>query len=375
MNTRIDSERAVRPIKVLVVDDSALVRKLLTEILDMDPEVEVVGTAMDPFIAREKIKKLRPDVLTLDVEMPKMDGLTFLANLMRLHPIPVVMVSYLTDKGADTTLQALELGAVDFVAKPKVDLAHTLAQYREELICKLKAAAGAKLHTLTRNQINGRRRPRKKIDADAIINKRTDHNQFVNTDSIIAIGASTGGTEAIKEILMMMPADAPAMVITQHIPKLFSARFAKRMDSISAMTVCEAQHGQHILTGHVYVAPGDKHLLIERKGSNYYCKLDDGPAVNRHRPAVDVLFRSVAQSAGANAVGVLLTGMGDDGAKGLKEIQDTGAATIVQDEATSVVWGMPGTAVSLGAADNVLPLEKISDTLIALTHAGTKFGT
>jgi len=280
------------------------------------------------------------------------------------------MVSCLTEKGADTTLRALELGAVDFVAKPKVDLACNLEQYGEELIGKLKTAAGAKIYALAGSKMKCRKRLQKKFDADVIINKKTRSKRFISTDSIIAIGASTGGTEAIKEILMTMPVDAPAMVITQHIPEIFSARFAQRMDHVSAMNVCEAQQGQQILPGHAYIAPGDRHLLIVRDGSSYYCELNDGPAVNRHKPAVDVLFRSAAQNAGANAVGVLLTGMGDDGAKGLKEMQDSGAMTIAQDEATSVVWGMPGAAVKLGAADHVLPLDMVSGALIALTSAG-----
>lgn len=375
MTTRIDNDKVIKPIKVLVVDDSALVRKLLTSILNKDPGIEVVGTAMDPYVAREKIKKLKPDVLTLDVEMPRMDGITFLSNLMRLHPLPVVMVSCLTEEGADTTLDALEFGAVDFLAKPKVDLKSNLEKYGEELISKLKTAAGVKIFALTKSPFKSRKRLQEKFETDVIIKKQTRRSRLINTDSIIAVGASTGGTEAIKEMLMAMTVHTPAIVITQHIPEIFSARFAKRMNHISAMTVCEAQHGQQIMPGHAYVAPGDRHLLIARNGSGYHCELNDGPAVNRHKPAVDVLFRSAAQNAGANAVGVLLTGMGDDGAKGLKEMQDSGAVTIAQDEATSMVWGMPGAAVKLGAADHVLPLDMISGALMALTHVGKKYGT
>ena len=282
-------------IKVLVVDDSALVRKLLTEILQTDPDIEVVGTATDPYAAREKIKELKPDVLTLDVEMPKMDGITFLGNLMRLHPMPVVMVSSLTEKGADTTLRALELGAVDFVSKPKIDLAHSLDQYGEEIISKLKVAAKSKVRTLTNKPLQEASSVGEKLTADAILGKKKSKKHFTTTDSIIVIGASTGGTEAIKDVLMTLPASTPGVLITQHIPAAFSAPFAKRMNGICAMNVCEAEDGQQVLPGHVYIAPGDKHLLLTRDGARYHCKLSDGPEVNRHKPAVDVLFRSAAQ--------------------------------------------------------------------------------
>jgi two-component system chemotaxis response regulator CheB len=365
----------MKPITVLIIDDSALVRKMLTEILQTDPGIEVVGTAVDPYDAREKIKKLNPDVLTLDVEMPKMDGVTFLDNLMRLHPMPVVMVSSLTEKGADVTLRALELGAVDFVNKPKIDIAHSLDQYTDEIISKLKNAAGSKVTALTRRTHKNRPSVDKKLSADAIIGKQRNSNHFTTTESIIAIGASTGGTEAIKDVLMALPANTAGTVITQHIPAAFSAKFAERMDGICEMKVCEAFDGQNILPGHVYIAPGDQHLMIKRSGARYHCKLSNGPAVNRHKPSVDVLFRSAAQNAGANAIGVLLTGMGDDGAKGLKELQEVGAMTIAQDEVTSVVWGMPGAAVKLGAADQILPLYGIADALLAHKQVGKKYGT
>jgi len=362
-----------KPIRVLVVDDSALVRKLLTEILETDPAIEVVGTATDPYVAREKIKKLNPDVLTLDVEMPKMDGITFLGNLMRLRPMPVVMVSSLTEKGAEVTLRALELGAIDFVSKPKVDLAHSLHEYGEEIICKLKTAANARVSA--RVQPVFAKAIEEKLSADAVIDKAMKTGHFTTTDTIIAIGASTGGTEAIKDVLRLLPANAPGTVITQHIPAAFSAPFAQRVNSVSAMTVCEAQDGQQILPGYAYIAPGDRHLLVVRDGARYHCKLSDGPLVNRHKPAVDVLFRSVAQNAGSNATGVLLTGMGDDGALGMKEIQEAGAPTIAQDEESSVVWGMPGAAVKLDAADKVLPLEKIAAAIMASLQADRKYGT
>ncbi len=355
-------------IKVLIVDDSALVRKLLTEMLSKDRGLEVVGAASDPYAAREKIKQLNPDVITLDVEMPRMDGLTFLENLMRLRPMPVVMVSSLTQQGADVTLRALELGAIDFVAKPRVDVAGSLVEYADELIEKIKVAAGARVSTRGSNrtatmQVEARR------TADAVIPATSSARVLRTTERIIAIGASTGGTEAIRELLGALPADAPAVVISQHIPAAFSKPFAERMNRCSAMSVCEAQDGQYILPGHVYIAPGDRHLLVERDGARYRCRLNDGPPVNRHRPSVDVMFRSVAQKVGPNATGVILTGMGDDGARGLKEMLEAGAMTIAQDEASSVVWGMPGTAVKIGAAQHVLPLHRIADAVLAVPDA------
>jgi len=361
----------VNPIRVLIVDDSALVRKLLTELLETDPAIEVCGTAADPYAARKKIKDLKPDVLTLDVEMPKMDGITFLRNLMRLHPMPVIMISTLTEKGADIALEALELGAVDFISKPKLDIAHRLEDYRDEIITKLKTAAGARITAITDRQIS-HLNIEKKHSADAILGKTAANKHFKTTDSLIVIGASTGGTEAIKEVLMQLPVTAPGVVITQHIPEAFSAPFAMRMDSISAMTVCEAKDGQQILPGHAYIAPGNRHLLIVRNGARYHCKLDDGPPVNRHIPSVDVLFRSAAQSAGPNAISVILTGMGNDGAAGMKEMQETGAHTIAQDEKTSVVWGMPGAAVELGGVDTVLPLNRIPGKILTLLQGSSR---
>ena len=348
--------------KVLVIDDSALIRQLLSEILSSDPNIEVVGAAPDPLIAREKIKLLNPDVLTLDVEMPKMDGIAFLKNLMRLRPMPVVMVSSLTEQGADVTLEALEVGAVDFLTKPKIDLSHSLQSYSEEIIAKVKAAAGARVRAYNDASSPGNVPP--KLSADVVLAKKNAMTHLRTTDRIIAVGASTGGTEAIKEILMRMPAESPGMMITQHIPQEFSKPFANRMNSVSAMTVCEAQDGQQIVTGHAYIAPGGRHLYVERSGARYLCRLSDGLPVNRHRPSVDVLFRSVAQNVGFNSIGVILTGMGDDGAGGLKEMQEAGAQTIAQDEKTSVVWGMPGEAVKRGAADKILPLERIADALM-----------
>lgn len=357
-----------RRIRVLIVDDSALVRSILTDMLSSDPGIEVVGTASDAHIAREKIKQLNPDVLTLDVEMPKMDGLTFLRNLMRLRPMPVVMVSSLTERGADVTLDALAIGAVDYLAKPKIDIAATLHEYRDELIEKVKTAASASVRALDPQRLATLNVP-PKYSADAIIPRTERPRRFSTTERIIAIGASTGGTEAIRQVLTGLPPDTPGVVITQHIPKAFSTPFAKRMNDCCQMTVCEASDGQQILAGHVYIAPGDQHLLVERDGARYVCRLDNGSPVNRHKPSVDVLFRSVALSAGPRAIGVLLTGMGKDGARGLLEMRESGACTIAQDEATSVVWGMPGEAVALGAAQHVLPLQEISAKLYSLAVA------
>lgn len=346
------------PIRVLVVDDSALVRQLLAELLRTDPGIEVVGTAPDAYIARNKIKTLDPDVLTLDVEMPRMDGVTFLRNLMRLHPMPVVMVSSLTDRGAEVTFDALALGAVDYLPKPRMDVAIKLGEYRDELIEKVRAAARARLRP-DRSPGEAARMVSRSISATAVVPRLTPLN-LRSDDRLVAVGASTGGTEAIREFLMGMPPDAPGIVIAQHIPKVFSGPFAQRLDRTCPLRVSEAQDGQQIRPGHAYIAPGDQHLLVVRAGGQWICRLDEGPPVNRHRPSVDVLFRSVAQQAGHNAVGVLLTGMGKDGAQGLKEIREAGGATLVQDEATSVVWGMPGEAVEIGAAEEVLPISRLA---------------
>ncbi|MBB5885249.1 chemotaxis response regulator protein-glutamate methylesterase [Xanthomonas sp. LMG 8992] len=348
------------PCRVLIVDDSAVVRQILTEILSGAPGVEVVGSAADPLLAREKIKRLNPDVITLDVEMPRMDGLAFLENLMRLRPTPVVMISSLTERGADTTLQALSLGAVDFVSKPKLDVARGLEGYAEEIITKVKNAAKAKVRALDRPAVP------KPVGATATP-AAASSLKFRTTDRLIAIGASAGGTEALRVVLEGMPADAPAVVMTQHLPAGFSTAFADRLNRHSAMAVREATEGEAILPGHAYLPPGGKHLQVIRDGARWRCKIDDGPPVNRHKPAVDVLFQSVARNAGANAIGAILTGMGDDGARGLLEMLQAGASTLVQDEATSVVWGMPGTAFRLGAAQEVLPLDKIAERLIALS--------
>ncbi len=354
-----------KKIQVLVVDDSAVMRQLLTEILNSDPGIEVVGTAPDPYVAREKIKLLNPDVLTLDVEMPRMDGLAFLRNLMRLRPMPVVMCSSLTQKGAAVALDALALGAIDFVAKPAVDVAHGIKESAQEIIAKVKMAARAQVRPLVEAPVIIADRH----DAGVVLPKRGPPTHFATTDRIIAIGASTGGTEAIKEVLTHLPSDVPGIVIAQHIPQAFSGPFAVRMDGCSVLNVCEAREGQPILAGHVYIAPGDRHLIVVRDGARYQCRLSDGELVNRHRPSVDVLFRSVAQSAGRNSIGVMLTGMGRDGAEGMKEMREAGASTIAQDEASSVVWGMPGAAWQIGAVQTLHPLTQIAGHIQDLAAA------
>ncbi len=364
-------------IRVLIIDDSALVRRILTRVLSSDPAIEVVGSAMNPLIARRKIKELNPDVVTLDVEMPKMDGMSFLRKLMRLRPLPVVMVSSLTEKGAEVTLEALSLGAIDFIGKPKVDVANDLINYSEEIIAKVKNAAQAKVrprHLMAEDKPappepgagTGTDEIDVKYSATAVLQRPANVRKFNTTERIIAMGASTGGTEAIREILLQMPLDSPGILISQHIPPVFSTSFAERLNSLCQVTVSEATDGEPVMPGHAYLAPGNKHLLLVWDGTRYRCQLHDGPPVNRHKPSVDVLFRSVAESAATNAIGVILTGMGADGARGLKEMLESGATTIAQDEATSVVWGMPGEAVRLEAASLVLGLPAIAPHLIEL---------
>jgi two-component system, chemotaxis family, protein-glutamate methylesterase/glutaminase len=354
---------AAKRVRVLIIDDSAYVREIMTEILRADSGIEVVGCASDAHVAREMIRQLNPDVLTLDVEMPRMDGLTFLRNLMRLRPMPVVMVSSLTERGAEVTLEALALGAVDFLPKPHLDLGTTLRDYAAELVGMVKGAALAGVRPGGTGNPAGHA-------STAMAAKTARAQTAVSTTSLVlAIGASAGGTEAIRELLSGLPADAPGTVITQHIPKAFSAPFARRLNESSAMCVQEAEDGQQILGGHAYVAPGDTHLRVERYGARYVCRLDPGPAVNRHRPSVDVMFQSVARATGARSIGVLLTGMGRDGAQGLLEMRTAGSHTIAQDEASSVVWGMPGEAVAIGAAQLVLPLPAIGARLMTLVAA------
>ncbi|KZX54903.1 chemotaxis response regulator protein-glutamate methylesterase [Halioglobus sp. HI00S01] len=352
-------------VKVLVVDDSALVRNILSRIFEEADDIVVVGVAGDPYIAREKIKSLNPDVITLDVEMPRMDGLTFLGNLMRLRPLPVVMVSSLTQRSADVTLRALELGAVDFVTKPSIDVSHTLQDCADELLTKVRHAARVKVHRRNANPANT-------PTHTPITGARAASKQrnFRTTDRLIAIGASTGGTEAIREVLMGLPSDAPGIVIAQHIPPGFSAAFAERLDRITQLSVKEAEDGDQVLPGHAFVAPGDRHLRLTRSGARYLCLLDDSEPVNRHKPSVDVLFRSVLAAVGDNAVAAILTGMGGDGASAMCALKDQHVHTIAQDEETSVVWGMPGETVRLGGACETLPLGQIAAALLEATSYG-----
>jgi len=339
------------PHKVLIVDDSALMRQLLTRILSSDPELEVVGAAGDPYAAREKIKALNPDVLTLDIEMPRMDGLTFLEKLMRGHPMPVVMISSLTDKGADTTLRALSLGAIDYVSKPKLDVSHGTVEQAQEIVAKVKAAAKARI-----------RRPSVPKTPPAASTGRT--YQFSATHKVVAIGASTGGTEALKELLSQLPADFPGIVIVQHMPETFTRQFSERLDSLCKIRVKEAQDTDRILPGHALLAPGGHHMAVIRQGMEYAVHVYRGERVNRHLPSVDVLFSSCARSMGKNALGVLLTGMGADGARGMLEMKQAGSFNIAQDESTCVVFGMPREAILLNAVDQVLPLDQIPGALI-----------
>jgi two-component system chemotaxis response regulator CheB len=342
-----------RKIKVLVIDDSSLIRGVMKEIIDRERDMECVGAAPDPLVAREMIKTLNPDVLTLDVEMPRMDGLDFLDRLMRLRPMPVLMVSTLTERGSDITFRALELGAVDFIAKPKIDIVRGMEEYAIEITDKIRATAQARV----RQKFNALE-VQAKLSADAILPSVA--GRFSSTEKLIAIGASTGGTEAIREILTQFPADAPGVLVTQHMPEHFTKSFADRLNAQCKISVKEAEHNERILPGYAYIAPGNSHLLLKRSGARYVVELNQGALVNRHRPSVDVLFRSVANVAGANALGIILTGMGKDGKQGMLEMKQAGSHTIAQDEASCVVFGMPKEAIAAGGVREVLPLQKIA---------------
>jgi two-component system chemotaxis response regulator CheB len=343
---------------VLVVDDSALMRGLLREILSHDPEIEVVGAALDAYTAWSQLQNLKPDVLTLDVEMPGMSGLEFLEKLMQTHPLPVVMVSSLTSRGGETTLRALELGAVDYAEKPRVDMVRGTVEMGDELIRKLKVAARSRprANRLVPPAANGPAEPAVALPAPSAVS--------ATRRQLIAIGASTGGTEALVEVLSRLPADSPPVLIVQHLPALFTAPLVARLDARTVLKVREAADGDPLVPGQVLVAPGDRHLEVARVGERYVARLNSGPPVNRHRPSVDVLFDSCAREVGARAVGVVLTGMGSDGAKGLLNLRRRGARTVVQDEATSVVFGMPKEAIACGAAEAVLPLERIAAAIV-----------
>jgi len=351
-------------VRVLVVDDSAVVRETMSEILASDPEIEVMGTACDPFAAAEKIRRSAPDVITLDIEMPRMDGLTFLHKLMAQHPIPVVICSSLAEEHCESTLKALEYGAVDIICKPKVGTKEFLRESQVRICDAVKAAARSRPRP-RRQQIRPHV-PEPKLTADAVMPRLKSQAMIQTTERVVAVGASTGGTEALRVFLEALPADSPGIVIVQHMPEMFTAAFARRLDTLCAVTVKEAEQDDTVVRGRVLIAPGNRHTMLKRSGARYFVEVRDGPLVSRHRPSVDVLFRSAARYAGKNAVGVIMTGMGDDGAHGLLEMKEAGAATIAQDEATCVVFGMPNEAIKLGGADEVLPLERIAPEVLRL---------
>lgn len=355
----------MKTIKVLVVDDSALVRQTLCDILNSDPEIEVVGTAADPILAAERLKSVVPDVITLDVEMPRMDGLTFLQKLMSQHPIPVVMCSSLAESGSETALKALEYGAVDIITKPRLGTKQFIEESRVRICDAVKGAAAARLGRLKPAR-SSMKEVSPKYTADVIMEKPNTKAMIQTTEKVVVVGASTGGTEALRVFLEMLPEDAPGIVIVQHMPENFTAAFAKRLDSICRVTVKEAQDNDTVVRGRALIAPGNHHALLKRSGARYYVEIKDGPLVSRHRPSVDVLFRSAARYAGRNAVGVIMTGMGDDGARGMKEMFDAGSINIAQDEATCVVFGMPNEAVKHGGVNKIMPLQNIAFEVIRL---------
>lgn len=359
-----------RKIRVIVVDDSALVRSLLSEIINRQRDMECIGAANDPLVAREMIRELDPDVITLDVEMPRMDGIDFLGRLMRLRPTPVVMISTLTERGAEVTMKALELGAVDFVAKPRVGLASGLNDLAAQIVDKIRVAAVAQVRRAPAREAA----PAAGSAGSAAVAHAAPAAGLLgrlSTEKLICIGASTGGTEAIKEVLVQMPADSPAIVITQHMPPGFTTSFAARLNGLCQITVKEAVNGERILPGHAYIAPGGTQFHVARSGANYVAVVDDGPPVNRHKPSVEVLFKSAAAVVGRNAFGIMLTGMGNDGAVAMREMKDAGSYNYVQDEATCIVFGMPREAIAHGAADEVLPLGQIAPALIARLRGTT----
>jgi len=346
-------------IRVLIVDDSAVVRETLTRILSSDPQIEVMATAGDPFVAAERMRDEVPDVITLDIEMPRMDGLTFLRRIMTQHPIPVLICSSLAEDGAETSLRALEFGAVDIITKPRLGCKQFLEESSEALCDAVKAAAAARVH-----KTSPAREVAPKLNADAMLAKAT-HVLTETTEKVVVIGASTGGTEALRVVLEALPADSPGIVIVQHMPENFTRAFAGRLDSLCRITVKEAEDNDTVFPGRALIAPGNRHALLKRSGARYYVEIKDGPLVCRHRPSVDVLFRSAARYAGKNALGIIMTGMGDDGARGLLEMCQAGAPTVAQDEQTCVVFGMPQVAIKMGAAARVLPLDSLAGSVVA----------
>jgi len=351
-----------KKIRVLIVDDSALVRQSMTEILSSDTHIEVMATAADPFIAAERIREEVPDVITLDVEMPRMDGITFLRKIMSQHPIPVVMCSTLTENGSETALKALEYGAVDIIQKPRMGTKQFLEESRVRICDAIRAASHARVRT-----INAKRcEVVPKLTADVIMERPNAKAMIQTTEKVVVVGASTGGTDALRVFLEALPADSPGVVIVQHMPEGFTRAFAQRLDGMCRITVKEAADNDTVVRGRALIAPGNIHLLLKRSGARYYVEIKDGPLVSRHRPSVDVLFRSAARYAGKNAVGIIMTGMGDDGARGMLEMKEAGARNIAQDEATSIVFGMPNEAIKLGGVELVRPLESIAADVLRL---------
>jgi len=353
-----------KKIRVLVIDDSASVRQAMVTVLESDPQIEVIGTASDPFIAAKRIMDEVPDVITLDVEMPRMDGITFLRKLMSQRPIPVVMCSSPTEAGSETLMEALEAGAVDIILKPKIGAADHLREQAQRICDIVKSASHARVGAPRKPHSASASGPAAKLTADAVLPPPSARPMARTTEIVICVGASTGGTEALRVLLEALPGNAPGMVIVQHMPEKFTAAFARRLNGLCQVTVREAEDGDPVLRGHVLIAPGDKHMLLQRQGARYHVSVREGPLVSRHRPSVDVLFRSAATAAGSNAVGVILTGMGDDGARGMEEMHNAGAFTIAQDEATSVVFGMPKEAIARGCVDRIVPLELVAREII-----------
>src|SRR6056297_921862 len=351
-----------KKIKVLIIDDSAVVRQTLVDVLSSDPDIEIMATAGDPFFAAGRMRDEVPDVITLDVEMPRMDGLTFLQKIMSQHPIPVVMCSSLTGSGSETALRALELGAIEIIEKPRMGTKQFLQEAKVRICDAVKAAACTKPGVVQRPSLT----VEPKLNADVMLSKSNAKAMIQTTESIVVVGASTGGTEALRIFLEALPADTPGIVIVQHMPESFTAAFAHRLDGLCKISVKEAENGDTVVRGRALLAPGNRHTLLKRSGARYYVEVKDGPLVSRHRPSVDVLFRSAARYAGKNAVAAIMTGMGDDGAKGMKEMRDAGARTIAQDEASCVVFGMPKEAIKLGGAEQVIPLQKIAMEIVRL---------
>ncbi|MCG8411949.1 MAG: chemotaxis response regulator protein-glutamate methylesterase [Bacteroidales bacterium] len=355
-----------KKINVLIVDDSAVVRQSLSEIIKLDKDLEVMGTASDPYIAAKKIKMQIPDVITLDIEMPRMDGLTFLNKIMSQHPIPVVIISSLTSEGTKTGLKALEYGAVEIISKPQMYSKDFIHESKIRICEAIKAAAVAKIQR--KNNISDKTCIQPKYSADAILSPIQNYSMIETTDKVIVVGASTGGTEALSQFLQELPPNTPGIVIVQHMPEIFTRSFADRLNDLCRITVKEAANGDSVIRGRALIAPGNFHTLLKRSGARYYVEVKKGPLVNRHRPSVDVLFRSTAKYAGANSVGIIMTGMGDDGAKGLLEMKQSGAKTIAQNEASSVVFGMPKEAIRLNAVDNILALEQFAPHIICIVQ-------